>query len=276
MTQIDSSHRPLDEDEYAAVAEFYDSVPLYRERPDVAFYVDAAVHSGGPVLEVGCGTGRVLIPTARADVEIVGLDASPQMLNVLRRRLQGEPRDVQARVHLVEGDMRRFAVERRFRLATIPFRPFQHLLNVSDQLACLTTIRDHLDEGGLLVFDIFNPSLDMLVTKPVGEEFEADPEFVTRDGRRVVRRGRIVGHDRFTQVTQHELIYYISHPDGRKERIVHRFSMRNTFRFEAEHLLMRAGYDVENLYADFDRSPYGSAYPGELVFVARKRTRAMV
>jgi hypothetical protein len=110
----------------------------------------------------------------------------------------------------------------------------------------------------------------MLVTKPVGEEFDADREFITDDGRRVFRRGRIVAHDRFTQVTQHELIYYITHPNGPGERLVHAFSMRNTFRFEAEHLLVRAGYDVEHLYADFDRRPYGSKYPGELIFVARK------
>ena len=142
---------------------------------------------------------------------------------------------------------------------------------MSDQLACLTSIHRHLADEGRLVFDIFNPSLDMLVTRPVGEEFDSDPEVVIDDGRRVYRRGKIVRHDRFTQVTQHELIYYISHPDGRTERVVHAFSMRNTFRFEAEHLLMRAGYEIEHLYADFDRSPYGSTYPGELIFVARKR-----
>ena len=258
-------------DEYAAVAEYYDFVPAYRERADVAFYVDAARASAGPVLEVGCGTGRVLIPTARAGIEVVGLDASPQMLHMCRSRLQREPPDVQARVRLLEGDMRRFTVDRSFALAMIPFRPFQHLLTVSDQLACLTNIHRHLAGEGRLVFDIFNPSLDMLVTKPVGEEFDSDPEVVMDNGRRVYRRGKIVRHDRFTQVTQHELIYYISHSDGRNERLVHAFSLRNTFRFEAEHLLIRAGYEIEHLYADFDRSSYGSKYPGELIFVARKR-----
>jgi SAM-dependent methyltransferase len=271
-----SGHRISDADEYAAVAEFYDSVPLYRQRPDVAFYVEAAIKAGGPVLEVGCGTGRVLISTAKAGIEIVGLDASPQMMDILRRRLEDESADVQSRVRLIEGDMRHFALGQKFRLATIPFRPFQHLLTVSDQIACLTTIHDHLEDNGRLVFDIFNPSLDVLVTKPVGEEFDADPEFVLDDGRRIFRRGRIVGHDRFTQVTQHELIYYVSHPDGRSERVVHSFSMRNTFRFEAEHLLARVGYEIEHLYADFGRAPYGSTYPGELIFVARKRAKAAV
>ena len=104
------------------------------------------------VLELGCGTGRVLIPTARAGIEIVGLDASPQMLAVCRSRLQQEPPDVQARVRLLEGDMRRFTVDRTFRLATIPYRPFQHLLTVSDQFACLRSIHQHLADEALAPF----------------------------------------------------------------------------------------------------------------------------
>ena len=91
------------------------------------------------------------------------------------------------------------------------------------------------------------------------------------DGRRVVRRHKTVAHDRFTQVSQFELIHYVTYPDGRKERVVHAFRLRMTYRFEAEHLLARAGYAVERLYAGYDRSEYGSRYPGELAFVARRR-----
>ena len=275
MTYTDpSGYSSAAHDGYAAIAELYEAVPLYRERPDVAFYVGAARDSGGPVLEIGCGTGRVLIPTAQAGVDIVGLDASPEMLEILRRRLREQAPDVQARVQLVEGDMRRFSLDRRFRLVTIPFRPFQHLLTVTDQLACLSSVYHHLEDEGLLVFDIYNPSLDALVSRSVGEEFDSDPEFLMEDGRRVFRRGKIIGHDRFTQVTQQELIYYVTHPDGRNERLVDTFAMRNTFRFEAEHLLVRAGYEIETLFGDFDGAPYGSTtYPGELIFVARKRGR---
>jgi hypothetical protein len=79
-----------------------------------------------------------------------------------------------------------------------------------------------------------------------------------------------VSHDRFNQVIHVETIYYVKHPDGREERLVHGFPMRYLFRFEAEHLLARCGFEVEQLYADFDKSAYGSKYPGELIFVARK------
>lgn len=255
---------------YAFIADLYDHVVPYRERPDINFYVQAAQESGGTVLEVGCGTGRVLIPTARAGVEIVGLDLSEHMLAVCRARLAQESQAVRARARLLQADMRSFDLERTFPLVTVPFRPFQHLLTVADQLACLACIHRHLADDGRLILDLFNPSIDALARDDLGEERGEEPEFTVPDGRRVVRRHRIVARDRFNQINQTELIYDVTHPDGRQERLVHAFPMRYLFRFEAEHLLARAGFAVEHLYAGYDRSPYGSAYPGELIFVARK------
>jgi SAM-dependent methyltransferase len=257
-------------EEYAFIADLYDYVVPYRDRPDVAFFVDAAKEAGSPILEVGCGTGRVLIPTARAGLDIVGLDLSAHMLAVCRQRLQEESAAVQARVQLVQADMRTFELGRTFTLATIPFRPFQHLTTVGDQLSCLASIRRHLDDRGTLILDLFNPSLDALVHQPVGEEFAEEPEFSMPDGRRVIRRHKTVARDRFSQTNHHELVYYVTHPDGRQERLVQAFPLRYLFRFEAEHLLARAGFEVEHLYAGYDKSAYGSTYPGEMIFVARK------
>ena len=89
------------------------------------------------------------------------------------------------------------------------------------------------------------------------------------DGRKVIRRHSIVSRDEANQVNYVELIYYVTHPDGRQERLVQAFPMRYLFRFEAEHLLARAGFEVEQLYADYDKSPFGSKQPGELIFVAK-------
>jgi SAM-dependent methyltransferase len=263
-------HPLADPDEYGPSAEFYDYVPPYSDRPDIAFWTAAAQESGGPVLEIGCGTGRVLIPTARAGIAIVGLDLSRSMLAVCGRRLAGEPVDVQARVALVEADMRDFRLDHQFALATMPFRPFQHLITVEEQTACLEAVRRHLLPGGRLILDLFNPSLPALVDEARSEEYGDEPEFALPDGRRVVRRFRTVRRDWLAQVQDVELIYYVSHPDGRQERLVHAFPMRYLFRFEAEHLLARCGFEVKALYADFDKHPYGATYPGELIFVAAK------
>jgi SAM-dependent methyltransferase len=253
------------------LAELYDYVIPYRDRHDVNFFVAMAQSSGGPVLEVGCGTGRVLIPTARAGVEIVGLDASPLMLEVCRRKLSREPESVQSKVSgLIEGDMRGFELGREFSLVTIPFRPFQHLLTVTDQLSCLRNIHRHLVTGGTLILDIFNPSLTYLADDKYLSEHGEEPEFTTDNGHSVIRRTRIISRDYFNQVTDNELTYYVTHPDGLKETLVHRFPLRYLFTFEAEHLLARCNFSIEVIYSDYDKSPYGSKYPGELIIVAKK------
>src|SRR5262249_17417106 len=116
----------------------------------------------------------------------------------------------------------------------------------------------------------FNPSLEALTQDNLGQECGEEPAFTTPDGRRVVRRHKIASRDFAQQVAQVELVYYVTHPDGREERLVHAFPMRYLFRFEAEHLLARCGLEVEQVYADYAGSPYGSKYPGELILVAKK------
>ncbi len=260
----------MDTEQYAATAEFYDYVVPYQTRQDVAFFVEAAQTSGGPVLEVGCGTGRVLIPTARAGIAITGIDLSPDMLNVCKHRLEEEPAEVQNRVQLDLADMREFDLGQTFRLITIPFRPFQHLIEVGDQIACLRCIHKHLADDGRFILDLFDPSLPVLAREVTGEEQGDEPEFTMPDGRRILRRNRVVARDVFKQYQDVELIYYVMHPDGHTDRLVHAFPMRYLFRYEAEHLLARCGFEVEALYADYDMSPFGSKNPGELIFVSRK------
>ncbi len=192
------------------------------------------------------------------------------MLRICRDRLLEERPAVQAKATVALADMRDFALGRRFRLATLPFRPFQHLTTVEDQCACLSTVHRHLEDKGRLILDLFNPWLSALVADNVGQELGPEAEFDMPDGRKVVRWHRFVSKDLFNQTNHMEMIYYVTHPDGRKERLVHAFPMRYLFRFEAEHLLFRRGFKLLNVYCDFNKQPYGSEYPGELIMVAER------
>ena len=254
----------------AKVAEFYDHVVPHKLRADVPFYVETAKTSGGPVLELGCGTGRILIPTLRAGIKVTGLDDSPAMLEICRRRIEKETEDVRSLVDVIPGSMQDFGLDRKYHLVMIPFRGFQHLLNLADQMSCLRYVHAHLIDGGSLVLDLYNPWVHRLAEDNLGKEVGEEPEFTVPDGRRVVRRHRTMARDFFDQTNDEELIYQVTDPDGTQEQIVHSFRMRYLYRFEAEHLLARCGFDVEHVYADFDKTPYGSKYPGELIMVARK------
>jgi SAM-dependent methyltransferase len=260
----------LEKDGYVSAAEFYDYVVPYRERPDIPFFVEAAVNSKGPVLEIGCGTGRVLIPVARAGIRITGLDSSESMLAKCHLHLQSEPEAVRSIVELRRADMKSFSISTTFNLVTMPFRPFQHLITVADQCSCLAAVHRHLSNKGRLIMDLFNPSLPALVADNIGQEQPAEPEFTTPDGRKVVRTAKNVRRDLANQINDVEMTYYVTHPDGRSEKIVQSFKMRYLFRYEAEHLLHRCGFRVIAVYSDYEKHSFGSTYPGELILVAAK------
>jgi len=251
-------------------AEFYDHLDVYVSRSDVDFFVSEAVAAHGPVLELGCGTGRVLLPCARAGVAIWGLDSSEAMLARCRHKLASEAEEVRSRVVLSQGDMRSFRFDTKFQLVTIPFRPFQHLAAVEEQLSCLESIHRALTEGGRLILDLFNPSLTVLVDESRFDEHSSGEPFTLPDGRVVERTERVTGRDYLGQVVSVDLIFYVTHPDGRRERLVQSIEMRYFFRFEVEHLLALSGFEIEAAYCDYQLTPLDAGPAQELLYVARK------
>ena len=256
-------------DAFPDLPAIYDSVPAYVARRDVQFYVDEATNVRGSVLEVGCGTGRILLPIARSGRTVEGLDASPEMLDRCRTKLREEPDGVQRRVTLHQGDARSFDIGRQFALVTAPFRVVQHLTTVDDQLAFLESAARHLARGGQLVFDVFNPNFAALVSAD-GVEKEDTPNTTLPDGRSFRRTGRVARVRWIDQVSEIELIYYISgKPSEPVERHVQSFDMRWFLRAELVHLLARAGFRVRSFYGDFDRSPLTGKSPEQIVCAER-------
>lgn len=251
------------------LAELYDHNPSYSGRPDVEFWVSLSRSARGATLELGCGTGRVLIPTAAAGYPIVGLDLSEPMLARCRQKLQAQPAEVQARTRLVRANMAGFDIGETFGLITTPFRPFQHLVSVEDQLGCLQSAHRHLRPGGLLVLDLFRPNLHYLTAADAPQEREDFNGARLPDGSTVRRTHRLAAVRLADQVNDSELIYYIHRPDGRCERVVQAFPFRWFLRFEVEHLLARCGFRVRDIYGSYDRSPFGESSP-EMIFVAEK------
>jgi len=239
-------------------ARWYDC-GAYATRADAVFYRDLARETGGPVLELGCGTGRVLLPIAGDGIRCVGLDTSQAMLDKLRAK---QP---PANLRLVVAPMQDFDLgPERFRLIFAAFRPLQHLYTVEQQLACLTCVRRHLAPDGRFAFDVFQPDPARLA-RPVEPEYEED---CFRDGDDEIVRLASLERDIATQ-TQEVTMRFERRRDGvAVASDSERFRMRWYHRYEMEHLLARAGFDVVALYGDFDRRPFDRD-AGDMVFVAR-------
>src|SRR6202040_2581096 len=145
---------------------------------------DLAKASGGPVLEIACGTGRILLPIARESIDIEGVDSSLPMLQVLTSHIENEPPEIRRRITLHEGDMRDFRLREKFPLVIIPFRPLQHMYTLQDQLRALATAAFHLRKNGILAFDVFYPKMELISAAPGQEivdlEWQANSTSVVR------------------------------------------------------------------------------------------------
>src|SRR5438067_1982858 len=139
----------------AILARLYDAFPFDA---DVPLYLELASAQGGRVLEVACGTGRVLVPLVRAGSHVTGLDASPFMLDIAREKLAAAGPEIEARARLVEGDMRSFALGEMFDMAIIAVKSMAYLTSRVDQQRTLRAVGGHLRPGGLLALDLMNPS----------------------------------------------------------------------------------------------------------------------
>ena len=243
---------------YEYTARYYDAAygELSKQRADMAFYESLAVECGGPVLELGWGTGRALLPIEARGIACTGVDLSPAMLEQFRRKPGA------AAVTLVCAHMESFDLgARRFPLIFSAFRAFQHLDTVEQQLACLARVRAHLAPGGLFAFDVFNPSLERMALDSEPEVLDLSFAYEGRPTKRYVSATR----NRVNQLIRITMRYVEeTGPGPARESIVH-LSMRWFWRFELEHLLHRAGFTEVTIHGDFDRSPVGRTSPAFVV-----------
>ncbi|MEI6136131.1 MAG: methyltransferase domain-containing protein [Chloroflexota bacterium] len=225
---------------------------------DIEFYRDLAVASGGPVVELGVGTGRIAIPTAAAGVEVIGIDLVPEMLEVARTR--AEAAGVTSMLRLVEGDMRTFTVETPVPLVTIPFRAFLHNLEDADQLETLRACHRALLPGGRLALNVFNPDLSIARRWAGRSERHYEPFDAA---------GKVEVHNDFDIRPARQTV--TSKLRWREDGAVRRGSLtlRYVGREEMEALLAATGFEVESLFGDCLGSPFGD-HSTELVWVARR------
>jgi SAM-dependent methyltransferase len=250
----------------AELAQLYDVFPFSADLP---FYLELASSVGGEVLELCCGSGRLLLPLAQAGHRLVGLDASPHMLALTCDKLVAAGPEVAERARLVQGDLRSFELEQRFDLALIAVKSFSYLTSRSDQQRALERIAAHLRPGGRLALDLLHPALSWLA-QPPGSLNQDLVQDVPERGVTVARTEAVVSTDLAAQIRVIRSAYEVVARDGSLTKRFVEWPYRYIFRFEAELLLERAGLEVEAIYGGYRREPFGSD-SRTMLLVARLR-----
>jgi SAM-dependent methyltransferase len=226
---------------YDSIAPFYD--PWSRSvTEDVDFYVEEAVASGGPVVELAVGTGRIAVPVARAGVAVIGVDQSLGMLALARAA--AEEADVSPLVDLRVGDLREPPVDQRVPLVICPFRSLLHMTDETEKLRALRAARGLLAPGGRLVFDVFAPSRE---------------DIDETDGRWLEREPGI-----FERADWDEASRTLS-LSVRSDSAAATFTLHWLGVPEWRDLLGQAGFAIEAVYGWFDRRPFEGGE--DMVFV---------
>jgi len=255
----------MSEASYDAWADIYDRAHSYLG-DDMPFYLDEALECGGPVLEAGCGTGRVALFLANAGIDVVGIDISGAMIGVAKDKLRKQ-KELRHKVTFLQRDMSAFKLDRKFALIIMPFRSFQTLLSVAQQRQALESFRHHLVPGGKLIIDAFVPDLEALVNDPsVLSYLSESRDPITNDLLVTWNQSQV---DTYSQILDIRHVIDVISNDGHvNDRFYRDFQMRYIFRYELQYLIELAGFKFENLYGDFERTPFDEE-SSEQVWVVR-------
>lgn len=220
---------------------------LRDQRRDIEWYARLARETGGPILELACGAGRVAVALAEAGWDVVGLDLQPYLLE--RARARAEERGLAARTEFLRGDMRAFALGRRFPLVILPYNTLGYLLTDAEVLDCLRCVAGHLAPGGLFAFQI-SPFEVGEPARPRGF-LAAGP---CEDGELTMYEAVTVEPAR--PVTHYDEEYHLRRPGHPVHIFRERLTLRSIYLGEMSRLLAAAGFAVRAVHGDVDGRPY--------------------
>jgi SAM-dependent methyltransferase len=234
---------------------------------DIDRFREIARDTGGPILELCCGTGRVAIPLARDGHGVTGVDISSGMLARCRENLAQEPAEVRARIGLVEQDITALALPRRdFRFAFCAFNSLLCIPSFAGQSRALEAVAAHLPPGALLALDLVNPLQLKIDGDPVAKPFFTRRNPVT--GNLYTRFAMMDPFDAEHRQRLHGWYDEIE-PDGRVRRTHYSLYWRPIFRYEAELMLERAGFRIEALEGGHQKEPYTAQSPKMFILARR-------
>ncbi|HWO75889.1 MAG TPA: class I SAM-dependent methyltransferase [Bacillus sp. (in: firmicutes)] len=244
-----------------------DTYDLLNELSEVEskFYFDLAVQQGGPILDVACGTGRFTIPLAERGFDITGLDITPEMLELAKKKAER----LNVSVNWVHADARQFDLSCQYRFIFTTGNSFQHFLDRASVDGLLGSVHRHLEEDGVFAFETRNPNISLLKTD---ENIEKDAGSWTDNYGYHCSSTYRRSYDHITQLEHYIFTNRRWKEVSKVVETVEPFALRYFFPQELESLLFYNGFELEEMYGNFDMSPFQADSP-LMVCVCRKRQK---
>jgi len=236
--------------DYDSWADIYDEVYSFLDY-DIDFYLQKASNIKGNILEIGCGTGRITIPLMENGANITGIDSSQKMIDRLRIKVSSN-KDA---IKIIKQDVRTLELAQKFNLVIVPYRGFQSLLTVEDQINALNSLRNHLKPDGNLIITLFVPGKDLF-------DQRSDIFYHLRDSRYTEGYGYRSLHHR-TEFDHHNQLLHtqISITEHVDDYLISKryanFTLRYLYTDEARYLFKYCGFRIEEITGDYDGTPYG-------------------
>jgi len=252
-------------DEFGRFARFYDSD--YRNYThDIDLLLTLAEQCDGPILELGSGTGRALLPLGMQGHQVTGVDISPTLHEVSQQKISAA--GCANRIELIEADMRELALSsNEYGFAFCVSNTLMHCNSQADQIAVMQSTYQHLRSGAAFLIDLFNPDIAHLLE--VENVVELADSWTDEASGAQVLKWSVRSLDLAAQLQETLFIYEEVSPNGESKRTPCPFQLRFLWRGEGELMLRSVGFDVEAVWGDFDFSPYNGSSE-RLIFFARK------
>jgi SAM-dependent methyltransferase len=255
------------QDAYDDMVRFYDMEhETFHE--DLALYRGFAERCGGPLLELGCGTGRLSLLLAQAGLKVTGVDCSAAMLARACRKLAALPPSIASRVTLVQADMQSVRIREQFRMVFIPLNTFVHLLTQQAQQRTLANVARHLSRDGRLIIDLANPALLLELRQPLVLRRRWEDE----ESGEVIIKFTSSHFDPASQLEELVLMYDVVDADGKLVRSVYPFTLRYTYRHEMDLLMQLSGLRVEACYGSYELHAYAADTERMIIVACRSDT----
>lgn len=249
---------------YETIARFYDAENRDKV-DDLALYSELAEEYGGPILDVGCGTGRVMLHLAQEDYDVHGIDSEYTMLERAEGKREAHPH-LEDKMTFYHGDVLTTPIEKRFRMVLLTFNALMHFHEQDTQIKLLKRMRELLDVGGVVVIDL--PNAGETFASEDSDQLTLARTFLEPESGNMVMQQSVSYLDRTTQVMHVTWFYDEITADGTVKRTMAPLNMRYFFYSEVQLLLMLTGFELVETYGDTDGSPLEDGTP-RMIMIAR-------